>query len=130
MKENRKQKRMHVISYLKLQQQQSNKDLGQVVNISSEGLGLYSEEPLQSDSMVKLKLTLPTTINKNNELAFDARVAWCRQSVLPGYYDSGVQLMDVPSDNLEMLEQFIEESSIEDRWLMADDTESHWHQSE
>ncbi|MCP4584202.1 MAG: PilZ domain-containing protein [candidate division Zixibacteria bacterium] len=130
MEENRKQKRMHVISYLKVQEQQSSKDLGQVVNMSSEGMGLYSDEPLESDSMVKLKLTLPTDSNENYELAFDARVAWCRQSVLPGYYDSGVQLIDVPSDELGILEEFIEASAIEDRWLMADETESHWHRSE
>jgi len=130
MVENRKQKRMHVISYLKVQEQKSSKNLGQVVNINTEGMGLYSEEPLESESMIKLKLTLSTAANENNELAFEARVAWCRQSVLPGYYDSGVQLMDVPPDHLEILEQFIEESSIEDRWLMADETESHWRHSD
>ncbi len=130
MEENRKQKRMHVISYLKVQEQQSSKDLGQVVNMTSEGMGLYSEEPLDSDSLVKLKLTLPTTGNEDNELAFDARVTWCRQSVLPGYYDSGVQLLDVQPDDLEILEEFIEESTSEDRWLIADETESHWHHSE
>ena len=130
MKENRQQPRMHVITYLKVQKQNSDKEFGQVVNISSEGMGLYSQVPLQSESTVRLKLSLPSVSNEINEFAFDARVAWCRESVLPGYYDSGVQLIDVPPDNLAVLEEFIEQSTIEDRWLTVDESGAHWSHSD
>jgi len=128
MKEIRRLKRMHVISYLKVQERNTEKDLGQVVDMTTEGMGLYSQNQLETNALIKLKLTLPSLINDTSEIAFDALVVWCAEADHPGFYDSGVKLLNVPQSDLEILERFIEESMVEDRWLMADESGARWAQ--
>ena len=126
MKETRRLKRMHVISYLKVRERNTDKDLGQVMDMTTEGMGLYSQDKLETNSLIKLKLMLPSLINDTSEIAFDAQVVWCAEADHPGFYDSGVKLLNVPRSDLEILEQFIEESMVEDRWLMADESGARW----
>jgi c-di-GMP-binding flagellar brake protein YcgR len=126
MKETRHLKRIHVISYLKIQEKSTDKELGRVVDMTAEGMGLYSQDPLETNSMVKLKLMLPSLSKNTQEIAFDAQVVWCAEADHPGFYDSGIKLLNVPQEDLEILENFIEESSVEDRWLMVDDSKANW----
>ncbi len=126
MKETRRLKRMHVISYLKVQEKNTDKELGQVVNMTTEGMGLYGQDPLEANSTVKLKLMLPSLERLDNQITFDARVVWCTEADHPGFFDSGIKLLNVPYEDLEILEKFIEESLVEDRWLIVDDLGAQW----
>ena len=73
----------------------------------------------------KLKLRLwtkrknqsATALKKKKDITFDARVVWCKKAIHPGFYDSGIQLLNVPPKEIEVIEQFIEEATLEDRWL-------------
>jgi len=116
-KDKRKQTRLHVISYLKVQEQQTDKTLGRIVDMSSEGLGLYGQDPLTPESQVELKMVLPKPIKGRNEINFNGRVVWSQAGDHPGFFDSGVQLLNVSENDLSLLEEFIENNQVEDRWL-------------
>lgn len=120
MLEGRRLRRMHVISYLKVHERNTDDSIGRLVDITTEGVGLYSEEPIDINRIYQFRMTLPTALKKKKEITFDARVVWCHQAVHPGFYDSGIQLLDVPPKDIEVIEQFIEEATLEDRWLSVD----------
>jgi hypothetical protein len=122
MDDKRSRRRLHVISYLKVQEKVTDETLGRVVDMSMEGLGLFGQNPLTPDSRIELKMVLPQPIDGRDEINFSARVAWSQASDHPGFYDSGVQLVDVPAADVSMLEQFIEQNMIEDRWLSLADS--------
>ncbi len=122
MLEKRKHKRMHVISYLKVQQRNTDQSFGKVVDLTTEGMGLYSEESIESNSICQFRVSIPTKSLEMRSIVFDARVMWCRKASHPGFYDSGIQLLNVPPKDLKLIEQFVENASLEDRWLSVDNT--------
>ena len=117
MTEERKQKRMHVISYLKIHERNKNKSIGRVTDITTEGMGLYSQEPITPNRTYKFKLKLPVDRKRNKEICFTAKAVWCNKAEYPGFYNSGIQLLNVPLEDVELIEDFIQNSLIEDRWL-------------
>ena len=117
MDDRRRHRRVHVISYLKVQETGTEKHLGRAFDISVKGLGLYGPDPLEPDTEVQLCLSLPKPFNGKEQLEFEGRVVWSALGEHPGFFDSGVELFDTEEDDIKLLEDFIERSAIEDRWL-------------
>lgn len=117
MIDERKLNRMQVMSYLKICHKDSACELGRVVDISIEGMRLCGAEPIQTDRTLTFRLELPRAAERKRELVFDADVIWCRRSKNPRLYDSGIKLKDLAPDEIELIEDFLEQYSQEDRWL-------------
>jgi len=117
MVEERKLRRMQVMSYLKICYRDTNIELGRVVDITTKGMRLCGEEPIQTSRTLTFKLALPTTSRENREIVFDADVIWCRRAKNPDLYDTGIRLKNLPPEKVEIIEDFMENSSCEDRWL-------------
>jgi hypothetical protein len=117
MIDERKQRRMQVMSYLKICYRDNESELGRVVDITTEGMRLCSAEPIQTDRTQTFRLALPLTSREKSELVFDADVIWCRRAKNHRLYDTGIMLRDLPPEKIELIEDFLEKSSHEDRWL-------------
>ncbi len=105
------------MSYLKICYRDTNIELGRVVDITTKGMRLCGEEPIQTSRTLTFKLALPTTSRENREIVFDADVIWCRRAKNPDLYDTGIRLKNLPPEKVEIIEDFMENSSCEDRWL-------------
>jgi len=117
MIDERRQRRSQVTSYLKICYRDNGHELGRVVNISAEGMRLSGVEPIQTDRTLTFKLTFPAASRAVGEVVFDAEVIWCRRAKYPGLYHAGIKIKYLPPEKVEMIEDFLEESSQEDRWL-------------
>ena len=117
MEDERKLRRMHVVSYLKVHERNTDQSVGRVTDITTEGIRLCSKEPIKENSTIQFKMKIPRVTAGSDEITFDALVIWCHKSTNPELYDSGVQLLDVPPKDIDIIEQFIEDSSFNDRWL-------------
>jgi len=117
MVEERKLKRIQVMSYLKICYRETDIELGRVVDITTEGMRLCGEEPIQTDRTLTFRLAFPITSRKKSEIVFDADVIWCRKAKNYGLYDTGIKLKNLSPEKVEIIEDFMEKSSCEDRWL-------------
>lgn len=117
MVEERKLRRLQVTSYLKICYRDTDIDLGRVVDITTEGMRLCGEEPIQTDRILTFSLSLPAVSGKNSDMIFDAEVIWCRRSKNQDLYDTGIRLKNLSLENIGIIENFMEKSSNEDRWL-------------
>jgi hypothetical protein len=117
MVEERKLKRIQVMSYLKIYYRETDIELGRVVDITTEGMRLCAEEPIQTDRTLTFRLALPLTSREKSEIVFDADVIWCRRAKNPDLYDTGIRLKNISPEKVEIIEDFMEKSSYEDRWL-------------
>jgi len=117
MIEERKLKRMQVMSYLKICYRDTDIELGRVVDITTEGMRLCGEEPIQTNRALTFRLALPVTPRGKSEIVFDADVIWCRRAKNPDLYDTGIKLKNLLPEKAEIIEDFMEKSSYEDRWL-------------
>jgi len=117
MIDERRRRRSLVTSYLKICYRDTGQELGRVVDFSIEGMRLSGVEPIQTDRTLMFRLTLPAISGTAREVVFDAEVIWCRRAKNPGLYHTGIKIKDLPQEMVETLEDFLEESSREDRWL-------------
>ena len=111
MTEERALKRMHVISYLKVSERNTEQSIGQVVDITSEGMRLYSKEPLQPETDWQFSMALNENDENARDVTFDAVVIWCKKAHDRGYYDMGIQLRNVSEHDSKTIERLCQDSS-------------------
>ncbi|MDM8552747.1 PilZ domain-containing protein [Desulfobacterales bacterium HSG2] len=107
MPDKRRLKRKQLIYYLSVFDMDANKRIGQLVNITTEGLMLTSEKPIKVNSAFQLKMDLPEEIKGQKQITFDARSMWCRKGVNPDFYDIGFQLVNISQENSKIIERLI-----------------------
>ncbi len=107
MREKRRLKRKQLIYYLNVFDRNSGERVGQLVNITTEGLMLTSEAPVKTNTVFQLRLVLPEEIKGREQITFDARSMWCTKSVNPEFYDIGFQLVNISQEAAQIIESLI-----------------------
>jgi hypothetical protein len=107
MPERRKLKRVHLIFYLRVFAGDDRTLLGQLVDITKEGLMLISEKPIEPDRDFDLTIDLPQEINGSKVLQFRARSRWSKPDVNPSFYNTGFQLEDVDEEYVKIIRNLI-----------------------
>lgn len=117
MKEKRSLPRVNVVAYYKITDLESDRDMGQVTDITTEGMRLQGQEPMEVNTTCRFKMTVPEEDNMNGNLLFDANVVWCQESMTPGMYDSGIRLQNISSEDSHYLQQIVENIPFERQHL-------------
>lgn len=98
-------KRHHLSYYLKVYNRKTDKPIGYIVNVSSEGFRLVSQIPLLTHSVFQFRIKLPREMEGGARYVdFDALSCWCRPDVSPDSFDTGFQILDAPPELLDMIE--------------------------
>jgi len=76
---------------------------GYVRDVSRQGLKLYSDRMIQSESTVELRIEVP---DHRDPVEGKGRVAWARPCEGPGHgYDHGIELIDIdPEEKYRILD--------------------------
>ncbi|CAN2040904.1 PilZ domain-containing protein [Candidatus Magnetomoraceae bacterium gMMP-15] len=109
MSNQRSQKRIHLIYYLRVFNTENDQLLGHLVDITTEGLMLISESPIKKDIDFNLRMVLPETIEGSKIIHFQAKSIWCKKDINPDFYDTGFQFTKVSSEQIEIIERLIKE---------------------
>lgn len=109
MEEKRKIYRRHLIYYLRVFDIATGNLLGHLVDITTEGIMLISETPIETGLTFQLRMDLPAFVFGKPELHFEARSVWCQSDVNTDFYDTGFQLIDISEQDQHIIEQIIEE---------------------
>lgn len=107
MPEKRKLKRRQLIYYLRVLDRDSETLVGRLVDITTEGVMLLSESPLELDKLYKFKMILPPHFEARQEITFDAKCLWSKIDVNPDLYISGFQFGRVSSQDIRLIEELI-----------------------
>ena len=112
--EKKRLKRKHCKVYMKVLSSETDTLIGYLVNITTEGLMLVGEEPIETDESLQLKLILPTKIKGVNQVNLSAQAIWCEQDSNPEFYNIGFLLREVPRKNIRIIERLIKKYSFKD----------------
>jgi hypothetical protein len=93
---------------------ESNEHIGHLVDVTTEGVMLISEEPIAEDAMFHLRVMLPAEILGNEKLEFFAKVLWCRKDANPDFYNTGFQILEVSSGHFDIVEKLIDDYGFRD----------------
>lgn len=114
MKNTRSIKRRHLFFYLQVTDVKTGKLLGYVVDITSAGLKIVSEDPVELNQIAELKMNLPDEIGNKKELFFTAKSKWSGKDVNSDFFAVGFEIMDFDENSIEIIEEMINEYGFED----------------
>jgi len=107
--EKRKLKRRHLLYYLSVIDDKTNQTLGRLVDITTHGLKLLSEDPIKSETDYNLTLILPEEIEQLNQISFKARSKRCDEGTISDFYTTGFQFSTIGNSEQLIIERLINE---------------------
>jgi len=108
MAEQRSLKRRHLIYYLKIVDRDTDNLVGFLVDITTRGIMVMSEEPIEIGKVFHMKMLLQTDLSNKQFLHFDAKSKWTDKSINTDFYDTGFELIDIDSDDFKEFDRVIE----------------------
>ncbi len=114
MSNNRKLHRRHLIYYLKVVEKDTNKPMGYLVDITTEGIMIMSESAVETGRAFEFRILLQTEMSRREFLDFKVESIWCKQSVNMDLYDIGFRLLNVKPHDFKGIEDIIEELGFKD----------------
>ncbi|MEE4357852.1 MAG: PilZ domain-containing protein [Desulfococcaceae bacterium] len=114
MPDKRKTKRRHIIYYLRVLDRKTNELTGQLVDITTEGMKLISENPIEPDTFLQLKMLLPEDINRKSEISFDVHTMWCKRDINPNFFSIGFEFADILQEDVNIIKNLIYDFSFRD----------------
>jgi len=86
-------KRRHLIYYLEVHDDATDRLLGHLVDLTTRGVGLVSKEPIELGKVFTLRMNLPEGYFQEKVLRFTATSKWSNNDVNPDFYDTGFEVM-------------------------------------
>ena len=91
-------------------------DLGQVANLTSEGLMLVSRTPIPLGSIFQLCLRIPSPDSGMDHICFGAESVWASQTEdAGGYFWSGFSIIDISGEAADFIEHWIDNWTVDSR---------------
>jgi hypothetical protein len=88
----------------------SGEDLGNLANLTPEGLMLVSREPIALNSILQLRIQVPPAAKRAEKLCFGAESLWTSQAEDEGeYFWTGFSIIDISNDAADFIERWIED---------------------
>jgi len=114
MKDKRKLKRRHLIYYLHVLERESGTHVGYLVDITTKGIMIMSEHPIESGAVLELKIMLSSEMSSKKYLNFDVKAVHCEKSINGTTYDIGCQLLHLAAEAFHEIEMIIDELGFRD----------------
>lgn len=114
MLEKRKFQRRHLIYYLRLFDRDTVNLIGHLVDITSEGVMVISENPIEVGKMFHMRMILPKEIFGREQITFSAISKWTAKDVNPSFYDTGFQFEEISDENIQTITQLIDDFGFND----------------
>lgn len=114
MLEKRKLQRRHLIYYLRVFDRNTINLIGHLVDITSEGIMIISETPIEVGKSFQMRMILPKEFFGKEQINFDAISRWSDKDINPNFYDTGFQLENISDENIKIVTQLIEDFGFND----------------
>ena len=109
MSERRNVERRKFSYYMQLIDSETEKLVGHLVDISSGGFKLDSQNPIPVDKDFRFRMDLTSEVSNKPSMTFLARSKWCEVDPLdPFIYNVGFQLVNIAPGDLEIFNRMME----------------------
>ncbi len=114
MAEYRTKKRRHLLYYLTVIDGETEEPVGFLVDITTNGLMIMSDAPIETEKFFHLKILLQTELTEKEYLNFDAVSKRSVKGVNSDFYDTGFELIDLTREDFKEIEEIIEALGLRD----------------
>jgi c-di-GMP-binding flagellar brake protein YcgR len=106
MADKRKHRRANLIYYLEIHDQETNKCLGHLVDISLGGLKMISELKTVPGNEHNIRIFLPKGASEKS-IAMKAKACWSATDINPDYHASGLEFIELSEESTQVIQQLI-----------------------
>lgn len=103
-------RRRHLIYYLRVWDLDSGEVLGHVVDITTEGIMLLNDKPIELNRKYNLEIRWVNSEGGAEKIQFQAESLWSRPDVNATFYDTGFKIiqgsMDVFMPILDLIDEY------------------------
>jgi hypothetical protein len=115
MNERRLLKRRHLIYYLSVEDVDTNRLLGHLVDVTPDGIMLMSPEPIEAGKVFRLRMTIPAGSEGTPQtIEFQARSVRSGKDVNPDFFDTGFHMVSLTPAQLGLIETLIDDHGFRD----------------
>jgi hypothetical protein len=108
MSEKRKFNRVHLIHYLRMFDRKSGDLIGNLVDLTAEGLQLISETPIEPGKILEIRMEFPEEVDGQQEVRLNAEAIWCDHQLDPDLFSVGCRLLPVTPTQVNIIRDLIE----------------------
>jgi len=108
MAERRRHKRRHLVYRLKVVDRGTQRILGYLVDVTTEGLMLMSEDPIELGRTFELRMALPAAVEGSRPIYLEAKSIWSRSEPGVGYHDTGFEMVRIDPADMDEIQHLIE----------------------
>lgn len=109
--EERRAQREIINRYLKVFDEESNRFIGYLVDITPNGAMLQSNEPIAPDTPYRLRVELPEQIEGSRHITVGARSVWDKKETNALFYHTGFQFEEAEAEKAR-IERLMESYSL------------------
>lgn len=109
----RSQERWNLVRYLQVTKAENNETLGHLVDVTTEGMMLISENSIPLHQTFNLRMEIPTEDNIPQMIALTAESLWTKKDVNPAFHDTGFRLINPSKRAINAITRLIEELSFD-----------------
>ena len=114
MKEKRKTKRRFLQYYMRVYDAESRQQIGNLVDITPQGIMIVSEHLLPKDQISRIRIELSDEVSRKPYIEFTAISRWCEQDVIPHMYNTGFEILELSPDDSAVINQIVAEFGFRD----------------
>jgi len=112
--ETRSLKRRHLVYYLEVYDDEANKLLGHLVDLTTSGLKLVSKKRIPTNRNYKLRMMLPEGYFSQKDIYFEAKSMWSSNDINPDFYDTGFSAPKLDQKTQEIISGLVSQISFND----------------
>jgi hypothetical protein len=101
----RRQERTRLIYHLRVFDARRKRMLGQLVDITPEGLMLIGENQLPAGRKYSLRMDLPRNLMTDTHLTFSAESKWCVKDQNGSFFSMGFRIVKITPEALEVVQR-------------------------
>ena len=109
MTQQRTEPRLAIQSCIQIRNMITDRGMGELVNITPEGLMLVSDQPITSNAVYQVELALPTDAATRATVELGIECLWCRQTDDNHRYWSGYQIIDASPQALQTVHELLQQ---------------------
>ena len=114
MEERRKTKRRHLLYFGRVYEENLQRLLGYLVDITGSGFMLLSEDQYPVGVSRRLKLEVTEDIGKGPYILLTAKSIWSERDIDPTRFDTGFEIEDIKPADKELISAIIEKYGFRD----------------
>jgi len=112
MDDKRKMVRREIMFYSRVFDRKTGKQLGYLGNLTTDGLMIISEEPVEAETQFDLRIEVPEDIYPKNDIALCGKSLWCDADIDPKFFNIGFQILSIEQQDLDLIETVVKDFEV------------------